>query len=50
MNGLLSVVVPEPIQFLNWGWWIIHVVAIVVIFLIGVAAGKHCPMCKTKSP
>ena len=40
MNGLLGVVVPEPIQFLNWGWWIIHLVGIVVVFTIGMAVGK----------
>ena len=50
MNELLSVIVPAPIQSLNWGWWIIHVVAIVVIFLIGVAAGKHCAACNVKTP
>jgi hypothetical protein len=42
MTEMLAVVVPEPIQFLNWGWWIIHVVAIVVVFLVGTAAGKKC--------
>ncbi|MCE5326450.1 MAG: hypothetical protein LLG01_08545 [Planctomycetaceae bacterium] len=40
MYAILGVEVPEPIQFLNWGWWIIHVVAIIVVFLIGMAAGK----------
>lgn len=42
MNATLGLVVPEPIQFLNWGWWIIHVVGIIVVFLIGMACGKKC--------
>jgi len=33
---------PETFQFLNLGWWIVHVIGIVVVFLIGLAAGKKC--------
>ncbi len=40
MFTILGMEVPEPIEFLNWGWWIIHVVAITMVFLIGMAAGK----------
>jgi hypothetical protein len=47
MSGLLGMSIPEPIQFLNWGWWIIHVVGITVVFLIGMTVGKKC---KTGSP
>jgi hypothetical protein len=40
MSGLLGIVVPEPIQFLNWGWLIIHVVGIAVVFFVGMMVGK----------
>jgi hypothetical protein len=39
---ILAAVVAAPLQFLNWGWWIVHVVGIGVIFLLGHAAGKKC--------
>lgn len=42
MNATLGVSIPEPIQFLNWGWWIIHVVGITVVFMLGRACGKAC--------
>ena len=40
MSGPPGIVVPDPIQFLNWGWWIIHVVDITMVFLIGLSIGK----------
>ncbi len=40
MNQVLGFVVPEPIQFLNWGWWVIHLIGIPVVFLIGMTVGK----------
>jgi hypothetical protein len=40
MSEILGIVVPEPIQFLNWGWWIIHVIGIAVVFVIGMTVGK----------
>jgi hypothetical protein len=40
MNALLGFDLPEPIQFLGWGWWIIHVVATAAVFLFGMAVGK----------
>ena len=46
MTEMLGVVVPAPIQFLNWGWWIIHVVSIAVVFTIGAAVGKRCKTAK----
>ena len=27
-------------QFLNWGWFVIHVIGITLVFLIGMAVGK----------
>lgn len=33
-------ILPEALEFLNWGWWVVHVVAIVVVFLIGWGVGK----------
>jgi hypothetical protein len=42
MAQLLGMSIPEPIQFLNWGWWIIHVVGISLVFTIGMAVGKKC--------
>jgi hypothetical protein len=40
MSTILGVSIPESIQFLNWGWWIIHAIAITVVFLIGMTVGK----------
>ena len=25
-------ILPEPLHFLNWGWWVVHIVAVVVVF------------------
>jgi hypothetical protein len=52
MNGLLSIVVPEPIQFFNWGWWIIHVIGISTVFLVGAACGRRCARktCASQQP
>jgi hypothetical protein len=33
-------ILPDALRFLNWGWWIVHVIAIVVVLLIGMAIGK----------
>jgi hypothetical protein len=49
MNEMLGVSIPEPMQFLNWGWWIIHVVGITVVFLIGRAVGKKCQCGKSSA-
>jgi hypothetical protein len=48
MYAILGVALPEPLQFLNWGWWVIHVIAIIVLLIIGMAIGKS--KCKTPSP
>lgn len=40
MSGLLAIVLPEPIQFFNWGWWIVHAIGITAVFLIGMMVGK----------
>ena len=37
---------PESLHFLNWGWWVIHAIAIPLVFLIGVCVGKRCRVCK----
>ncbi len=46
MTDMLGVVVPQPIQFLNWGWWVIHAIGITLVFMIGMAVAKKC--CKAK--
>lgn len=33
-------VLPEALHFLNWGWWLVHLIAIPGMFLIGMAVGK----------
>lgn len=35
-NGML----PEAFEFLNVGWWILHLIAIPVVFLLGFVVGK----------
>lgn len=50
MSGLLGVVVPEPIQFLNWGWFVIHIIGISVVFLVGMAVGKKCKPASPPAP
>ena len=35
-GGLL----PETFHFLHVGWWILHIIAIPVVFLAGFAVGK----------
>ena len=37
----LASLLPEPLHFLHFGWWILHVIAITVVFLIGFAVGKR---------
>lgn len=37
---IVGLVLPEPLQFLNYGWFIVHLLAIPVVFLIGMAVGK----------
>jgi len=31
---------PETFEFLRLGWWIVHIIAIAVVFMIGWAVGK----------
>jgi H+/Cl- antiporter ClcA len=31
---------PEALEFLNWGWWVVHLVGIPLVFLIGMSVGK----------
>lgn len=33
-------ILPEALMFLNWGWWVVHVVGIAAVFGIGFAVGK----------
>lgn len=37
---ILSIVVPEPLQFLNYGWLIVHLIGIPAVFLIGMFVAK----------
>lgn len=37
-NGEL---LPESWQFLRWGWWVVHLVAIPLVFFIGFLVGKR---------
>lgn len=37
----LAVVLPEAFEFLNIGWWVLHLVAIPLVFFIGMAVGKR---------
>jgi hypothetical protein len=32
---------PETFEFLNLGWWILHLVGIPVVFLIGFLVGRR---------
>jgi hypothetical protein len=34
--------IPEAIWFLHWGWWIIHLVGIPLVFGLGYLAAKRC--------
>jgi hypothetical protein len=38
---LMAVDLPEPLHFLGWGWWIVHVVGIAVVFSLGMWLGKR---------
>jgi len=31
---------PETFHFLHLGWWIVHVIAIAVVFYIGLSVGR----------
>lgn len=45
MSGpILAVELPEALRFLNWGWWLVHIVAIVVLLMIGCGCGRRCRM------
>ena len=34
--------IPEAIWFLHWGWWIIHLVGIPLVFTVGYMVSKRC--------
>jgi hypothetical protein len=38
--NLLSMALPETLQFLNGGWWAVHIVAICVVGFIGFKVGQ----------
>jgi hypothetical protein len=38
--NLLSMVLPEAFQFLNIGWWAVHIVAICVVGFISFKIGQ----------
>ena len=50
MIEMLAMNLPEPLQFLNRGWWITHLVAIPVVFLLGMASCKKCKSNKPSAP
>jgi len=50
IEQVFAVAVPGPLQFLNWGWWILHVIGIVVLLLIGYALGRKCAAGKPTGP
>jgi len=33
---------PETFHFLQVGWWVFHVIAVLVVFMIGLLAGRKC--------
>jgi len=33
---------PETFHFLHLGWWVVHVIAILVVFMIGLGAARKC--------
>jgi hypothetical protein len=45
-GSVLAVELPGALEFLNWGWWILHVVGIVVVGWIGYTIGRK----KSASP
>jgi len=38
--ALLNGNLPETLEFLHLGWWVIHIVGVVVVFYIGFLTGK----------
>ena len=51
MNVLpLAVDLPESLRFLNVGWWIVHIIAILVVYLIGFAVGLRRAKAKPSAP
>jgi hypothetical protein len=38
--NLLSMALPEAFQFLNVGWWAVHIVAICLVGFIGFKIGQ----------
>ncbi len=40
LSNILSVGLPMTLQFLNPGWWAVHIVAICVVGFIGFEIGK----------
>jgi len=38
--NLLSVVLPRTLQFLNGGWWLVHLIGIGVVGYLGYKLGR----------
>ncbi len=38
---IAQVELPETLRFLNLGWWILHIIAIIVVGGIGFIIGKN---------
>lgn len=41
-------VLPEFLQFLNLGWWILHILSVGIIYLLGVAHGRKAVLRELK--
>ena len=39
-TNLLLVVLPESLQFLHGGWFVVHIIAIAVVFYLGYKLGR----------
>lgn len=39
---LLGMEIPEPFEFLNWAWWLIHLVGIAAAVYVGYLLAKKC--------
>ena len=39
-RGKINMQLPEFWQFLQFGWWILHILAVVIIYFLGVGHGR----------
>ena len=43
-------ILPETLEFLNLGWWIVHVVGIALVGFVGFTMGKKCAKKSSGAP